>query len=93
MALEDELGKGKEAIEENIKAFQDLAAEAQQTFISIAASIENSIKELKKQKNATGEVAANNKDITASLNAQQTSNTKLVSLAEKLSKFSKKDLD
>jgi hypothetical protein len=92
MALKDELGKGKKALDENIKGFQDLSTQAQETFTSIIQKLQEYQKELKDTNGLTEEQVADNKDIIVSLTTQLEVNKELKNLAKDLAGFSSKEL-
>jgi len=92
MALKDELGKGKKAIDDAIKALNDLGNQAQQDFTSIAQSIQGITQNVQGLVKANGSNKAQIQDAVDALKQQEKSVKNLTGSANELSKFNSNDL-
>lgn len=92
MALKDELGKGKKAIDDAIKALNDLGNQAQQDFTSIAQAIQGITKNVQGLVKANGSNKAEIQDAVDALKQQEKSVKNLTGSANELSKFNSNDL-
>jgi hypothetical protein len=92
MALKDELGKGKQAIDDAIKALNDLGNQAQQDFTSIAGAIQGITKNVQGLVKANGSNKAEIQDAVDALKQQEKSVKNLTGSANELSKFNSSDL-
>lgn len=92
MALSDELGKGKQAIEDAIKALNDLGNDAQTTFATISGDINNLTTQVNNLAQANQQNAATYADANKSIAQSAQSVKTLTTRAKQLSKFNSDQL-
>ena len=92
MALADELGKGKQAIEAAIQALNKLGSEAELSFSSIAGNVSSLITQVQNLATANAQNAATYKDVDAALKRSTKSITDLKKGAQELKKFNSDQL-